>query len=245
MYSNEPGQWGEVLLSAGSINNYIDWAVIKNGTTGIEADTLGASTSPTLTLSHTIIKSMSQIGLLGQGSYIVGDDDVIADCQYYCVDLSLGGNYSFEQCTFANYWSYGQRQTPTLFVNDWYQDINGNYQQRPLTKAFFGNCIIYGSLTEELQLDSTHNTSMAFPYFFQNCDLLTKQNIKNTYHYNDSIINVPPPFYNTSTDDYEIHSGSQLTGWGNTNVCSNPILSQDLNGKGRNCPPDLGAYNSQ
>jgi len=244
-YSTQPGQWGEILLSAGSVNNKISWAVIKNGTTGVEADTLGGTgTVPTLSIDHTIIKSMSQVGLLGQGSYIVGDDDVVADCQYYCVDLSLGGSYSFVQCTFANYWSYGQRQTTTLLVNNWYQDINGNYHARPLTKAFFENCIVYGSLTEELQLDSSHGQTQ-FSYYFENCDLLTKLSTANSYHYNDSIINVAPPFYNTGTDDYEIHTGSQLTGWGNPNVCSNPIYGQDLNGKGRNCPSDLGAYDAQ
>lgn len=240
-YSTEPGQWGEIWLSPGSINNVISWAVIKNGTIGVEADTVGGTGStPTLNINHTIIKSMSQFGLLGQGSYIVGDNNVIADCQYYCVDLSLGGNYSFYQCTFANYWSYGQRQTTTLLINNWYQDVKGNYQSRPLTNAFFGNCIVYGSLTEELQFDSSHGGTQLFKFYFENCDLSTKQNIGVRYHYNDSILNVPPPFYNTETDDYEIHTGSQLSGYGNILICNAyPI---DLNGMGRGCPSDLGAY---
>jgi hypothetical protein len=244
-YSTQPGQWGEILLSAGSINNKISWAVIKNGTTGVEADTVGGTgTVPTLSIDHTIIKSMSQVGLLGQGSFIVGDDDVFADCQYYCVDLSIGGNYSFAQCTFANYWSYGQRQTPTLLINNWYQDINGVYHARPLTKAFFGNCIVYGSLTEELQLDSTHGQTQ-FSYYFEHCDLLTKLSSANMYHFSDSIINVTPPFYNIAADDYEIHTGSQLSGWGGDSVCHNPNYSLDLNATGRNCPSDLGAYQAK
>ncbi|HSY77062.1 MAG TPA: hypothetical protein VK890_09415, partial [Bacteroidia bacterium] len=161
-YQTEPGQWGEILLSPGSINNTVSWAVIKNGTVGIEVDTLGASANPTLKIDHTIIQSMSSIGLLGQGSYIVGDDVLVADCQNYCVALTLGGSYSFAQCTFANYWSYSQRQTTTLLINNWYQDIYGNYQSRSLTKAFLGNCIVYGSLSEEVQLDSTHGGALPF-----------------------------------------------------------------------------------
>ncbi len=247
MYSTEPGQWGEILLSAGSINNYIDWAVIKNGTTGIEADTVGSSPNPTLTLSHTIIKSMSQVGLLGQGSYIVGDDDLVADCQYYCVDLSFGGNYSFAQCTFANYWSYGQRQTPTLLVNNWYQDIKGNYQSRPLTKAFFGNCIIYGSLSEELQLDSSHGNLQPFKYYFEICEVATKQAVINPYHFSSGmIVNQDPLFANPGTDDYNIPKTSPAVGAGNDTVGFDPKYVTDLNGSTRlSSPYDLGAYTSK
>ncbi|MGP8215297.1 MAG: hypothetical protein ACLQQ4_07020 [Bacteroidia bacterium] len=246
-YQTEPGQWGEIQLSPGSINNTIQWAVIKNGTIGVEADTLGASSNPTLTISHTIIQSMSNIGLLGQGSYIKGYDICVADCQYYCIDLSLGGNYSFVQSTFANYWSYSQRQTTTLLVNNWYQDIYGNYQSRPLTNAYFGNCIVWGSLTEELQLDSSHGGLQPFKYFFDNCDLLTQQNIYNGYHYSvDSIASSAPSFTSTSTDNYSLSNPGQFTGYGNPLICSSYWAiygSVDLSGSNSfQCPAGFGAY---
>ncbi len=250
-YQTEPGQWGEIWLSAGSINNTVNWAVIKNGTVGIEADTMGASSNPTLMISHTIIKSMSNIGLLGQGSYIKGYDDLVADCQNYCVDLSLGGNYSFIQSTFANYWSYGQRQTTTLLVNNWYQDIYGNYQQRPLTNAFFGNCIVWGSLTEELQIDSSHGGSQPFKFYFENCDLLTKLHTTSNYHYSvDSTYSSDPHFTSPGSDNYALPTNS-LAGLGNTTLCtyaasSNPFYGPiDLDGGVFQCPANLGAYNSQ
>lgn len=244
-YQTVPGQWGEIWLSAGSINNNISWAIIKNGTVGIECDTVGNS-KPTLILNHTIIKSMSNIGLLGQGSHIRGYDDLIADCQNYCLDLSLGGNYTFIQSTFANYWSYSQRQTTTLLVDNWYQDIYGNYQSRPLDSAFFGNCIVWGSLTEELQLDSSHGGIQPFKFKFENCDLLTKQNTSIKYHY-DSIYSTPPPFTSTSTDDYSLPKTGVLAG-GNPGFCSYqtsiPNGYEDLNGTIFNCPANLGAYSS-
>lgn len=244
-YQNVPGQWGEIWLSAGSINNTINWAIIKNGTVGIECDTLGKSANPTLVINHTIIKNMSNIGLLGQGSYITGYDDLFADCQNYCVDLSLGGNYTFIQSTLANYWSYSQRQTTTLLVNNWYQDVNGNYQSRPLKNATFGNCIVWGSLTEELQLDSSHGGSQPFNFKFQNCDLLTKQNTTIKFHY-DSVIYSTPPFANPAADDYSVTKGS-LAG-GNPGYCtyqtSIPQGYEDLNSTTFNCPANIGAYSS-
>ncbi|HXP49771.1 MAG TPA: hypothetical protein VN922_07455 [Bacteroidia bacterium] len=247
-YQTEPGQWGEIWLSPGCLSSTIQWAIIKNGTIGIEADTVANWTNPTLNISHTIIKSMSNIGLLGQGSYITGYDNVVADCQNYCVDFSLGGSYSMVQSTFANYWSYGQRQTTTLLVNNWYEDIYGNYQSRPLTKAFFGNCIIWGSLTEELQLDSSHGGTQPFKYYFENCDLLTKLNTSVTYHYTaDSTYSSDPHFNNTGNDDYSIPKG-MLFNDGNSSICNSYWTqygtSADLNNNQFVCPANLGAYSS-
>jgi hypothetical protein len=243
-YQTVPGQWGEIWLSPGSINNNITWAVIKNGTIGVEADTLGNS-SPTLTIDHTIIKSMSQFGLLGQGSYIIGNTDLIADCQYFCVDLAIGGSYSFDQCTFANYWSYGQRQTALLNINNWYQDVNGNNQSRPITKAFFGNCIIYGSQQEEVALDSAQGG--AFNYYFEICDLATQHNTSNSFHYSSStFVNQNPGFNNPSVDNYNIPTGLPIDGAGNDSIGYNLKYVTDLNGATRpSSPYDLGAYIAQ
>jgi len=243
-YAAIPGQWGEILLSPGSLNNQISWAIIKNGTIGVEADTVANWTNPALRIDHTVIKSMSEFGLLGQGSYIVGDDDLFADCQYYCLDLSLGGKYSFAQSTFANYWSYGQRQTTTVLLNNWYQDINGNIQHRDLTQAFFGNCIVYGSLNEELKYDSTSPGLMN--YYFMNCDLHTQQSVANRYHFNDSIINRDPLFVNYAADNYNVPKfASPAYGYGNDTICLNNHYPLDLNGNGRSCPSTIGAYEGQ
>jgi len=245
-YSTVPGQWGEIQLSPGSINNAISWAVIKNGTIGVEADTVG-NLGPTLSIDHTIIKSMSQFGILGQGTNIVGHDDLVADCQYYCVDLSLGGTYSFVQCTFANYWSYSQRQTTTLLINNWYQDIYGNYQARNLNKAYFGNCVIYGSLTEELTIDSSHGGLDLFNYYFDTCDLLTKLNTSNTKHFTQNSIDLNPGFSNPAIDDYTVLNSNNclIGGLGADTICTNSHYPVDLAGNGRNCPSTLGAYQVQ
>jgi len=57
-YSDQPGQWGEIWLSAGSKNNEINQAIIKNGYVGIQIDTTAVNpTQPTLTIENTIIKN--------------------------------------------------------------------------------------------------------------------------------------------------------------------------------------------
>lgn len=251
-YSTIPGQWGEIWLSPGSLNNQISWAVIKNGTVGVEADTVASWTNPTLEIDHTIIKSMSEFGLLGQGSYIVGNDDVFADCQYYCMNLSLGGQYAFEQCTIANYWSYGQRQTTALNLNNWYQDVSGNIQHRDMTRAYFGNCIIYGGgfgspNEEEFNIDSTNPGKMN--YYFMNCDIATMHSTSNPYHFTiDSTLNANPQFVNSAVDNYNIPLSSPVVGYGFDTIsnASHNSFPYDVAGNLRHSSPyDLGAYAAQ
>lgn len=241
-YQTVPGQWGEILLSPLSINNTIKWAVIKNGIVGIEADSNGSGyLAPTLTISHTIIKSMSEFGLLGQDSYITGDNLLIEDCQYYCLDLNVGGNYRFNQCTFANYWSYNQRQTALLNINNYYFDNNNNLQTRAIDSANFYNCIVYGSQTNEVNLDTKGGI---FYYLFDNCEL--KTNLGSNPNFNSKtqgLINQDPLFNSASeppADDYHVNSSNSPALIQGSSAFGN--YPTDLDDNSRSYPSTLGAY---
>jgi len=245
-YKYLPGQWNEILLAPGSINNNISWAVIQNGTTGVQADTVYNS-NPTLKMDHTIIKSMSGYGLFGAGAVIKADDCVIADCQYGCLYLWIGGDYQFNQCTFADYWgvdnSYGQRISPLLYLNNYYQSYAGQTIERPIRNAFFGNCIIYGALAEELKLDSLNTNTDPMNYYFKNCIIKTQHAYFPGHHNNDSIyLNLDPLFTNPAADNYEVNSGSPAIGNANSSIASQPQYHMDLAGNPRNPPYTIGAY---
>jgi len=210
-YKNLPGQWGEILLYE-SLHSNISWAVIQNGTTGIQVDTIApGSSSSALTMDHTIIKTMSSYGLLCEGAPVEANNCLIADCQYSCVFLYIGGSYTFNQCTFADYWgvdnSYGQRATPLLYMNNYYQSSAGQPEPRGLS-ALFNNCIIYGALSEEIGLDS--NYGAAFRYYFENSILSTKHSL-GADHYN-MIYEGDPLFTDISADNYFVNPGSPALG---------------------------------
>jgi hypothetical protein len=162
-YEEIPGQWGAVWLSAGSTDNEIDWAVIKNGTVGLRVDTLGAS-PVNLKVSNTIIRNMSSVGLLGQGTVIEGENLAIYNCGEHCLVLNIGGEYTFNQCTFGNYWTYGSRQTTSILMKNYYEDINQNIIVRPIDQADFLNCIVYGNLPNEVAWDKIPNTGLEFQF---------------------------------------------------------------------------------
>jgi len=233
-YKYISGQWGEIWASPGSQSN-INWAVIRNAVNGIEVDS-----SASLSLSHSIIKNMAGAALYGHKVLQVNADNcVFADCQEYCGYFIFGGSYSFNQCTFADYWNGGStRTTPALYLNNWNQ-VSTIY---PLNSAYFGNCIVYGNLANEIGIDSSNQTKPGqFSYFFDHCVLL---NSGTGHLQNDSsIINKDPAFNNTSADDYNILLNSSARNTGSINIGNN--YSPDLNNTTRSNlgrKPDIGAY---
>lgn len=243
-YKDIAGQWGKIWFSGGSSNSKIDWAIIKNGIVGIEMDTI-TNSNDSLTISNTIIKTMTGAAIFGNDcSHIYGYNCVFANCQQICGYFNLGGIFHFYQCTFANYWDNfkAQRSTPALLLNNWYSPATASPQYRDLKSAYFGNCIIYGNLTNEVGLDSSLGGK--FNYFFDHCVLLTdgKYNATNTLHNNSVIINVDPSFKNTSSNDYELNNNSSAIDKGSIPIGA--MFPYDLNGNPRNvdAAPDIGAY---
>lgn len=242
-YKELPAQWGKIWLSAGSINNVIDWAIIKNGSIGIQADSVVVSSgNPTLKLSNTIVKNMAAAAIYGQGSDITGTNCVFANCGQYVAALTIGGTYLFEHCTFANYWA-DKRDTPSLVLNNYYVTAGNVAIVRGLN-AYFGNCIVYGSVSEEVALDSLNTGSPggAFAYKFDHCILRTGLNTTNGLHYNNVYKNVDPGFRDPSLNNYQLTSTAGAIDKGSTGI----VIPLDLNNNPRPNPntsiPDLGAY---
>lgn len=239
-YKEVPGQWGKIWLSVGSKNNVIDWAIIKNGSIGVQADTLGVSTNPTLSISNTIIKNMSAAAIYGQGSFIRGYNCVFANCGQYAGAFTIGGRYRFEHCTFANL-TNGSRSTPLLALNNYYVDITNTIQIRNLDSAYFGNCILYGDLEEEIGLDSS-TFGGTFSYKFDHCIVKTTLNTSDGLHYDSVYPNVDPGFKDAATNNYRLQSNSFAIDKGSTAI----FIGMDLDDKPRpnsnTSLPDLGAY---
>ena len=239
-YENIPGQWDRIRFIPGSYNNEINYAVIKNGTTGIHADTV-ANSNPTVTINNTIIKNMSSIGILGQGAKIVASNTVVSECGQYTVACYIGGDYTFNHCTFANYWNYSIRSSPSILLNNYYVDAFDNIQIRDLNNVLFGNCIIYGSLTTEISFDK--NNDGLFNYQFDHSIIKIDPSLNtNTSNFNNIIKNSDPIFSDHLNNDLSLEENSPAIGSGNYQITTDNNLFLDINGETRNNPPDIGAY---
>jgi hypothetical protein len=244
IYDDIPGQWGYIHLLAGSKNNQINYAVIKNGIIGLQVDTV-VNANPTLTISNTRIENMSVVGLFTQEAFVKADNCLIANCGQYAVVLSIGGCYEFYHCTIANYWGFTNRSTPSLVLNNYYEDIYGNINIRPLEKAIFGNCIIYGNRDEEILLDEFPGTGQFFSYKFDHCLVRTDNSVfdnDDPLHFVDIIKNLDPNFVSTWEYDYRLDTLSPAKDNGDINIGN--LFPLDINGISRiaDGKPDIGAY---
>ena len=164
-YDYLPGQWGYVWLSMGSVDNYIDHAVVENGYMGIAIDSC-ANANPTLRISNTQIRNHTLAGLRCNTAYIVGDNLLVTNCGMVTAALQYGGWYDFSYCTFANYWRYDNRTVPGVLVSNYYDDEGSNTRYVWPMQGTMSDCIIYGSLASEMNisLDSTSPVSFALTH---------------------------------------------------------------------------------
>jgi hypothetical protein len=239
-YKEMPGQWGKIWLSRGSRNNTFNWAIIKNASVGIQADTVATTNAPTVKISNTIIKNMQAAAIWGQGARIWSNNCVFSNCGQFVAALTLGGIYKFEHCTFANFWTHDARTTPLLDLNNHYLSATNLYVIRSLDSAYFGNCILYGDQEEEVLMDSSIYGGK-FSYKFDHCILKTARVVSNATHYKNIIKNGDPAFKDVDKGDYHLTNTSTAIDKGYPT-----LINVDLENKTRpnvsTGLPDLGAY---
>ncbi|MFB0937504.1 MAG: hypothetical protein QMB29_01050 [Urechidicola sp.] len=251
-FSETPGQWGTIWLRAGSKDHSINHTTIKNGSIGILLDSIGSNSSPTLTIKNTQLYNLSNYGILGRETNILGENVVINNAGFSSLACIIGGKYNFTHSTFANYWSSSLRQFPTVLVNNFFTYIdNGSeiVETRDLTEANFTNCIIYGNNNIELLLDKVEGS--AFNYNFKN-NLIRFNDFNNSFtsiveydfndssHYQNNILNETPHFRDSYNNDLIIGEDSEGNNAADAFGASQVPL--DILGTNRTSTPDIGAY---
>ena len=254
-YREIPGQWdrihlsnisvanlnGSSVVSGGTRNSVINYALIKNGNIGLLVDTVyngNDTTSYTLTLNNTIIENMAGSSLVGRGTRIKSGNCVFANASQFSAALAYGGKYDFRHCTFANFWGESNRTTPTLLINNYFDTY-----LRPID-SYFGNCIVYGNITEEVGIDSMNTAGNNCRFFFDHSLVQTGGAVTiNPMHFNNSVIDQNPKFKDPANNNYELDTLSNAKDKGDI-LISLPNYQFDIKGTDRNLnlPPDCGAY---
>jgi len=243
-YSDLSGQWGRIWLMGGSMDNHIQYTTIKNGTIGLQVDTVSSTFEPTLRLENSIIANNATYGLYAYSSRIEAFNCQITDNGAHDIFLFAGGDYRFSHCTLANYGS--SHSAPSLRMSNFYEDVDGNTQLRPMDRADFENCIIYGTMQSELVLEEDEQAS--FNYKFNSCLMRLKESdfdLSNTNHFDNIITNESPEFIQTMSAyeyDYQLDTLSPAQNAAATNIALQ--FPYDILGNSRlsDQGPDMGAY---
>ncbi len=248
-FSDTPGQWGTVWLTAGSMGHFINYLTIKNASVGILMDSNDGSGNPTLTIKNTQIYNSASVGLWGKTAHIEAENLVVGNTGQIGVYCNIGGSYNFKHCTIANYWTKGFRNTPTLLIDN-YVDLgqDGIFTQ-PLTQATFSNCIIDGNTNIEMFLDPADG--IGFTYEFKNSLIRFNDtsnrfadnplfDFNNNVLYNQIILNGDADFKDVSANQFLV--GENTAGKARADLNDALLVPEDILGVDRTIAPDLGAY---
>lgn len=245
-FENTPGQWGTIWFTNNSTGNTFTNATIKNSLIGLRV------ANSQIDLENVQIYNAAVSGLEALTGTINCQNMVINNCGQSSLAISLGGNYEFNHCTFANYWSNSFRSFPTVSINNAI-DTGSEILASSLVQANFNNCIIYGNENLELGLFAVDDASVLFNYELNNT-LLRFNDTGNDFTdnplyqfdqapYNNVVLNEDPAFFDPQLNDFNIEQNvSGAENIGDSSI--NGIVPVDLNGTSRATPPDAGAYES-
>lgn len=237
-FKNTPGQWGTIWMRAGSSENYINHAVIKNNIIGILVDSIGSNTTPTLQIKNSEIYNNSNYGIFARSANIEGENIVIGNNGQASLACTIGGTYNFTHATIGNFWNSSIRTLPSVIINN-YVTFEDTKQEKitilsDLTEANFTNCIIEGNNNIEFFIDKIEGTN--FNYKIQNT-LFRFNDINNNYtnipeldfnnqqHYNNNIQNGKPDFISSLENNYSIGKESDAINTGIRTKVSTDILN--------------------
>lgn len=236
LYSNETGQWNGLHFYPESKNSQLNYAIIKNGITGITVDSLSLNSQPKLLLTNSIIKNMEVVGFLGYQTELVAFNNLFFNCGQYLLYGVGGGKYNLKQNTFAGYNPYFARKTAAVYLSDYISAT----QSANLTIDFYNN-IVWGNLTDEFLIDKKATTTVLSANIKNN---LLKVN-QTALTGNGNLVNSDPQFINATSGNFRLSQGSVANNKGfnlSGDSYYSAFLYRDLNNKSRIFPSELGCY---
>jgi hypothetical protein len=242
-YDDLPGQWLGVFLLRNSSGHDIHHLQMRGsqfglnvGNTTLEAlPQVSPANAPDLKITNTRIKNSSTYGLFGFLANIDAENLLIHDVGLSAVSLSLGGQYNFRHCTFFLRSSvFFDHRDPTLYLSNYHIFDRA---QPPLKSAFAGNftnCVIYGTLEDELLPDPINDTP--FELLFDHCAVRVKGTLPPSL-FVESLNNQDPAFRDIIKSNYNLTENSPLINRGKAIG-----VTADIQGTLRDGQPDIGAY---
>lgn len=233
-YDDVPGQWYGIHFVESSTST-IDYAIVKNGSVGIQVD---STQSPlTLTITNTIVDNNDFFGLnINAGANVIAENSLFGSAGLCSAYLFAGGEYHFTHCNFVNYWT-GSRGGPALAIQNYFEN-NGVTYVRNVVNSEFNNCLIWGNIDKEFEVDTLQFGTFDVVYGYnaiRRNEIYTDAAYVNTIW--DSTSNWPL-FVDYQGVDYHLSANSPVKG-----IIGVPsILSNDIETNPRSNPPTLGCY---
>jgi hypothetical protein len=245
-YEGYPGEWGGIFFLGSSRGSVVDYAVLKNcgnGSAGIPAAIYAShngTTAPDVYLKHVTVENSIGYGLLSFGSFVRAENCLFHTCGAQALAVFEGGRYEFLNCSFINYGTdkVSHIDNPTVAILNYRKVSETEYVVGPLVSSYFINCVIWGSLENELVLDKLDNAD--YQLSLEHCLIRKKLDESPVPNYVTQVsnkFNEDPQFVDYAKWNYRPKEGSPLIDAGKT-----VSITNDLDDKPWLPPFDIGCY---
>ncbi len=255
-YDDFPGQYAGVFFLRNSAGN-LEYLNMRNSAYGINvgniktsdnpAENLAAlqamnsTNAPLVSIKNSKVYNNAFYGLFGFLGKIYAENTLIYSCGKNLVGLYNGGDYQFLNCTFyarsSSYISHSKE--PAFFINDYLKISEATFVFADIASAMFENCILYGSLEEEILEDDITENPISVNLTYDHCVLKTKSVLNPPYF--SMCIKEDPQFSDVFKNNFKLKTTSPCRGF-STAV----FPSFDIDGFMRiGLTTDCGAYSFQ
>lgn len=240
-YNDVSGQYYGIYFQEARPST-IDYAIIKNGSTGIHVFSEDPSNSDyTVTVTNTKIFNNASYGIfIYSGARVKAENCVIAKNGIHAMICLEGGDFNFNHCHLLGYGN-GDGQTAAVGIRNYFTrpDANG------IPTTFIGsinegkiyNSVIYGNYGQEYVIDTLSGANLSFDFQRNH---IRASIPSDAFFTNGNTFNLDPAFKSPSIYDFSFFSTSPLIGTADPGIP--PSSFSDIEQKPRDGSPDKGAY---
>lgn len=199
-------QWEGLVFTSTSRNSRMDYTEVRNTWSGVTVDSIGATSTPALTLTNCRLRNAAYHVLQSLHSSVAAYATEFAEAGYGPVALQ-GGDHIFVNCTFSNYYLFSAVMGPLVQLSHVNDDTDDG-SSLPRLSARFTNCILYGSGTEMTPGD-LKDTAVTVS------NSLLRSKGEDDDHFIGCFWGEDPLFYTVRADyifDYRLHPDSPAIG---------------------------------
>jgi hypothetical protein len=223
-YEGYPGEWGGIYFDSYTLDNEMNYTVLRNcGNSALGAVPAAIQLSPDLIIDpnpyqlvmrHCTIENSIGYGIIGFQGSLRAENCLIHSCGAQALALVQGGTYDILNCTFALYTTTSTAtnrtkvehlQEPAVAILNFFDLGNGTYLASDL-KANLTNCLIWGSLEDELYVDKVDG--YGFDLKMDHCLVKSKEGIPSYVNSIGNKVNEDPLFADVTGTDFHVQAGS-------------------------------------